>query len=181
MHHIGIMLLRPAREADILHIQRIEKTARSRYLGTDRFSFVAETPAIAADRLVEGEVIIAEINGCPVGFVLLVPMDGRVYVANISVDVGFSGRGIGAALLNAAEDFARSQELAALMLTTFRRPRWNGPWFRRLGFVPMPVSEFGPSLQAVLDRHRKFLDMRTRVTLWRPMSPAPRNRAAPKE
>ncbi|HZU91418.1 MAG TPA: hypothetical protein VE993_19360 [Stellaceae bacterium] len=40
----------------------------------------------------------------------------------------------------------------------------------RLGFRPMPAALIGPSLRAVLQRHRRFLDMRTRVTVWRPIA-----------
>ena len=38
----------------------------------------------------------------------------------------------------------------AVTLTTFRGPRWNGPWFRRFGFVPMPAGQIGPGLAAVI-------------------------------
>jgi N-acetylglutamate synthase-like GNAT family acetyltransferase len=94
-------------------------------------------------------------------------LDAMLYIANISVDPAFSGRGVGAALIDAAENHARSRGLATLVLATFRIPRWNAPWFRRLGFQTMPADQIGPSLNAVLERHREFLDMRTRITMWR--------------
>jgi N-acetylglutamate synthase-like GNAT family acetyltransferase len=167
---VQVIALNAGEASDIPRLQEIEKAARSRYLTSDRFSFAAKSPPIEASRLEGGEVIVAEIEGRPVGFVLLNPMDGMLYVANISVDLGMSGRGIGAALIDAAEKRAISNGLAALTLTTFRQPRWNGPWFRRLGFKPMRAEMIGPALRRVLNRHRTFLDMRTRVILWRPIS-----------
>jgi len=90
------------------------------------------------------------------------------YVTNISVDSDLSGRGIGAALIAAANARAIAAGLPALVLTTFKTPPWNGPWFRRLGFEPIPGQLIGPDLCAILDRHSRFLDMGTRETLWRP-------------
>jgi len=54
------------------------------------------------------------------------------------------------------------------MLTTFRTPKWNGPWFRRFGFVPMPEERIGSGLRAIVERQAKFVDPSTRETLWRP-------------
>jgi N-acetylglutamate synthase-like GNAT family acetyltransferase len=106
------------------------------------------------------------------------PMDGMLYIANISVDPAVSGQGFGAALIEAADEHATAQGLSALMLITFRLPRWNAPWFRRIGFQPMPPDVMGPSLRAVLERHRQFLDLRTRVTLWRPIASSARSGAS---
>jgi len=166
----GRTVIRPGGSRDIGLLQVIEKAARTRYASAGTLSFAAETPPITANRLAEGDVIVAEADGRPVGFVLVSPMDGMLYIANISVDPAVSGRGFGAALIEAADEHAAGKGLSALTLTTFRVPRWNAPWFRRLGFQPMPRDRIGPSLRAVLERHRQFLDMRTRVTLWRPIA-----------
>jgi len=164
------MLLRRAEERDIPSLQEIEKAARSRYEADGGLAFAAETAPIAARRLEEGEVIVAEEGGRPVGFILTDIMDGMLYIANISVDVAAAGRGIGAALIGVAEQRAISAGLCALALTTFKTPGWNGPWFRRLGFETMPDDKIGPGLLAVLERQRQFLDMTTRETLWRPVA-----------
>ena len=93
-------------------------------------------------------------------------LDRLLYLDNISVVTGGSGRGIGAALL--AETLANAREIAApaITLTTFREPVWNGPWFRRRGFEPMPEQEIGPGLAGVLRRQSQSLDPLTRETLW---------------
>jgi predicted N-acetyltransferase YhbS len=162
------LLLRPAKPDEISHLQAIEAAARSRYLALEALSFVAAVPAIAADRLAQGDVIVAESKGDPVGFVLMTPLDGFLHIANISVATGLSGRGIGSALIEAATIGAATASLPALTLTTFKARRWNGPWFRRLGFTAMPDDAIGPGLQRVLERQRQTVDASTRETLWRP-------------
>jgi N-acetylglutamate synthase-like GNAT family acetyltransferase len=165
-----MLAIRTAEAHETPRLQEIEKSARLRYRSMERLSFAADTPAIAAHRLMEGDVFVAEEDGIPVGFILTNSMDGMLYIANVSVEPSFSGRSIGKDLVRTAEKRARLLGLRALALTTFRKPRWNAPWFRQLGFRPMPANLVGPSLGAVLVRHRQFLDMRTRITLWRPIS-----------
>lgn len=169
-HNVPHMITRAAEADEIPRLQEIEKAARSRYRSIERLSFAADTPAITAHRLVEGDVIVAERDGLPVGFILMNSIDGMLYIANVSVEPSFSGQGIGAALIGTAKGRARFLGLRACTLTTFRKPRWNAPWFRQLGFRPMPSDQIGPLLRAVLARHRQFLDMRTRITMWQPTS-----------
>jgi GNAT superfamily N-acetyltransferase len=77
------------------------------------------------------------------------------------------GIGIGRLLMTEAERRARQLKLAGLSLTTFRMPPWNGPWFRRQGYSPIPEELVGPGLRTILDRHATFHDMATRETLWK--------------
>jgi GNAT superfamily N-acetyltransferase len=162
-------LLRPLVEGEIETVRTIEKQARIRYhaLG-GLFVRAAEGPVIAAERLTIGETIVAELCGKPVGFVLLQPLDGLLYVANVSVGPDLAGLGIGRLLMTAAEHRAQQMKVAGLSLATFRIPFWNGPWFRRQGYSPIPEELIGPGLRAILDRHATFLDMTTRDTLWKP-------------
>ena len=112
-------------------------------------------------------MVVAEGSGGILsGFALAQPLDGLLYLANISVAPRASGRGIGQALLARVLGLAHEGGLPAVTLATFRTPPWNGPWFRKQGFTPMPATRIGPGLQAVLERHAAFLDMTTRETLW---------------
>jgi hypothetical protein len=76
--------------------------------------------------------------------------------------------GIGRLLMIGAEHRAQQLKVAGLSLTTFRTPPWNGPWFRRQGYSPIPEERIGPGLRAILDRHATFHDIATRETLWKP-------------
>nr|WP_246463204.1 GNAT family N-acetyltransferase [Nitrospirillum iridis] len=115
-----------------------------------------------------GTVWVADRDGAPAGFILLHPQDGQLYIANISVAPEAAGQGIGAALLAQALDDARALGAGAVTLTTFKAPPWNGPWFRRQGYAPMPTARMGPSLRATLERQAAFLDPSTREVLWQP-------------
>lgn len=163
------MRLRLARPRETASLQQIEKAARVRYLSIADLAFVADAPPINAERLANGTVTLAAHGRRIAGFILAQPLDGMSYIANISVAPEHSGFGVGAALVAAADEQAAAAGLSALVLATFKEPRWNGPWFRRLGFAPIPDHRIGPGLRAILDRHATFLDMETRETLWRPI------------
>jgi predicted N-acetyltransferase YhbS len=120
-------VIRPAASRDIPRLQAIEKAARRRYASAGMLSFAAETPPMAANRLAEGDVIVAEAEGHPVGFILVSPMVGMLYIANISVDPAAFGQGFGAALIEATHEQAAGKGLSALMLTTFRGPIGSQP------------------------------------------------------
>ena len=141
--------------------------ARSRYAALSGFEYPAKASPIAADRLADGIVVVAEGSGdILLGFALAQPLDDLLYLANISVAPDASGRGIGQSLLARVSGLAHEGGLPAVTLATFKAPSWNGPWFRKQGFTPMPAARIGPGLQAVLDQHATFLDMATRETLW---------------
>jgi len=46
---------------------------------------VAASPPITADRLISGTTFVAEVSESLMGFALIQPMDGALYLANISV------------------------------------------------------------------------------------------------
>jgi GNAT superfamily N-acetyltransferase len=157
--------LRPLAENEIETLRTTEKAARTRYRAVDGvLARAAEAPAIAPERFAGGETIVAEHHGEPAGFVLLQPLDGLLYVANVAVIPAAAGLGIGRLLMLGAEGHAQQSKVAGLSLTTFRTPPWNGPWFRRQSYLPIPEELVGPGLRAILDRHATFHDMATRGT-----------------
>lgn len=163
-------VIRTGRPGEVARFQAIDKAARSRYAALPGFEFVAQAPAIAADRFSAGEIWAAEVDENVVGFILLQSHGDTTYLANISVAPDASGQGIGAMLL--AHGISRTAMIGAkaMTLATFKAPPWNEPWFRRQGFAPMPESKIGPMLHAILDRHSRALDMSMRETLWYPIA-----------
>lgn len=159
--------LRPFRHDEIETLRAIEWAARSRYAQLDGFAAVVQAPPIVPERFLTGETVVAEVAGKACGYVLMQPLDGLMYIANIMVEPAASGQGIGAGLLAAVEARANEVELSGITLTTFKSPRWNGPWFRKAGFIPMPDDRIGDGLAAILARHATFLDMSRRETLWK--------------
>jgi N-acetylglutamate synthase-like GNAT family acetyltransferase len=159
--------LRAFRPDEVETLRAIERSARSRYAELDGFAAVVQASPIAPERFLSGETVVAEINGKACGYVLMQPLDGMMYIANIMVEPAASGRGVGARLLASVQSRATELNLSAIALTTFKSPRWNGPWFRKAGFTRMPEDRIGDGLAAILLRHATFLDMSTRETLWK--------------
>lgn len=160
--------LRPYAEAEIGKLREIERAAHQRYLSMESFEKFAEAPTIAPENFETGITTVAEADGRPVGYVIVQPLDDMLYVASLMVHDGMSGKGIGRALLEWAEHQAAALEASAICLATFRAPRWNAPRYRKLGYVEIQKDRIGPELQTILDRHSTFLDMTTRITMWKP-------------
>jgi GNAT superfamily N-acetyltransferase len=137
--------LRPLIQDDIEALRMVEKMARTRYRALGGFfAQAAEAPAIAAERFVGGETIVAELHFAPVGFLLLRPLDELLHVVTIAVSPDAADLGIGRLLMTKAEHRARQLKVAGLSLTTFRTPPWNGPWFHRQGYWLIPSERIGP-------------------------------------
>ena len=165
-----LVSVRPSTVDDIALLQGIFRNAQQRYASLGpAWAFAVNGPAPTAERFTSGETLVARVDDVDVGYVLLQELDGFLYVANIAVASTARGKGIGATLLNHAQRRAYGQQLKGLTLATFRSPPWNGPWFRRHGYRPLPEGMIGPGLAAVLARHATFLDMTTRETLWKPI------------
>jgi GNAT superfamily N-acetyltransferase len=85
----------------------------------------------------------------PVAYLLIETVDGAGHIEQVSVHPDHSGRGIGAALIEVAADWAREQRMTALTLTTYVDVPWNTPYYRRLGFEVVPDDRLSPGLLAL--------------------------------
>ena len=66
-----------------------------------------------------GRILIAELDGAAVGTVALMPVrPGRVELCKMAVSEGLRGKGIGKALIQAAEETARSMGATKIWLET---------------------------------------------------------------
>ena len=168
MHTTDGIALRVATQDDLAAMAEISVEARSRYRTISSFSYVAETPAVAEHRFNEGRAVVAVTHAKTVlGFALTRPLDGLLLLDNISTSTRCRGRGIGKRLLDAVLQEATTECYPAVALTTFRELPWNGPWFRKFGFEPMPDDLIGQALRALIKHRSGYLDPRTRETLWR--------------
>ena len=162
------IVLRIGTPRDFAAMAQISADARSRYRTMPGFGYVADTPPVAEHRFHEGRSVVAVTPGRIVaGFALTRPLDGRLLLDNISTSPNFRGQSLGNRLLHAILSQATTEGYPAVTLTTFREPRWNGPWFRKFGFVPMPDDCVGPELRALIKHQSNYLDASTRETLWR--------------
>ncbi len=169
--------IRPSSPADGERLRAIERAAGERFREVDLAAIAADEPmsvdelAVYADA---GRSWVAAIQGDGaeqvVGYVVLEVVDGNAHVEQISVDPAVQGRGIGRALLERADEYARSHGLGAVTLTTFRDVPWNAPLYAHLGFRELSPAEIGPELATLVDVEASHgLDPDQRVCMQRPL------------
>ena len=156
---VRAVFIRASRPHELPLLVDIERAAGEsfRALGMD---------AVADDvpRSIEQLAPYSEDNGAfvavdgtvrPLGYLLLDVVDGAANVEQVSVHPEHAGRGIGRALIERAETWARDRGLRALTLTTYVDVPWNGPYYERLGFHYLSAHEETPGLTAIRDHERR--------------------------
>ncbi|MER6992972.1 GNAT family N-acetyltransferase [Saccharopolyspora hirsuta] len=168
------MRIRNVGEADLGRLQEIEVSAGEvfRAVGMPE---IADDPPPAIDVLAEyqraGRAWVAEVGGEVVAYVLVELIDGNAHIAQVSVHADHARRGIGRALLDHVESWARDRGLPALTLTTFRSVPWNGPYYARLGF--QEIESTAPELAALVAHEAELgLDPAKRICMRRAVRPS---------
>lgn len=137
-------LLRPGAPEDIPVMQALERDASEAFLAIGYGFCIGPVREEWEHKkgIEDGAALIADCDGDAAGFILLWPVDGHGHIVELSVAMRFQRRGIGRALLDAGEDWARQAGFSIITLTTFRDVSWNAPWYRALGY-----QEFGPGVE----------------------------------
>lgn len=149
------MRIRRAVEADLPLLKDVEESAAKAFAGADTGGYVF-------DRTVKPELlktlcdrrtlwVAADDNNTPVGFAACYPLDGFFYLHEISVAQEAQGHGIGRRMMRAIEEYALEEGFPYIGLVTFRDIRWNGPFYKSLGY-----KEIAPDIYSGL--HNKFKD-----------------------
>lgn len=92
----------------------------------------------------------------PVGYLVLDLLDGAGHVEQVTVHPDARGQRLGAALLDAAQEWSAQHASGALTLTTFADVPWNAPYYRRLGFAEVGPDAWTPGLRAVMDHEAEL-------------------------
>lgn len=96
--------------------------------------------------------------------------DGDLLIEQVSADPAFRGQRIGARLVEYAVALARETGVPGVCLTTFSEVPWNGPLYRRLGFVEVPPTELGDDLRRIrVAEGAAGLDVSPRIAMRRPV------------
>ncbi|HEY0168420.1 MAG TPA: GNAT family N-acetyltransferase [Jatrophihabitans sp.] len=109
----------------------------------------------------------------PIGYIRVEVVDGQAHIEGLSVRPKEMRRGVGAALVNAACEWAAEQGFNQVTLCTFADVPWNGPFYAGLGFTEIPAAT--PELQALRRRETRLgLDaMGRRCVMRRPLDRPP--------
>ena len=142
--------VRTATTSDIGAMQEIERRAGEQFRGIGMPSIADDPPSSTTGRA----WVIDDDDGAPVAYLLVETVDDAAHVAQVSVLPEPARRGLGRALVDHADEWARANDLSAISLTTFRDVPWNGPYYERLGFTTVPADEQGPQLRSVVESER---------------------------
>lgn len=154
------LTIRPARAADLGHIAPIEDSGAAMFA---EFFGEAVEPVLLAPAVhgaerdsAPGFLLVGAVEGrpAPVGFVHVLDIDGHAHLEQLSVRAEYQHRGIGRALVEAALAEARRLGYPRMTLCTYRDVPWNGPFYRRLGFVE--VSDPSPLERRLIAKEREL-------------------------
>jgi 4-diphosphocytidyl-2-C-methyl-D-erythritol kinase len=164
-----------AHDDDAERLCAIERAAVELFRGHEAwpsYSQMALPPDIVRELIARGLVWVASIHEEIVGFVCLDTdgAPGSVGIAEIDVLPVFGGKGIGAALLAHACDWAREAGYGRVDLGTLADVPWNAPFYAKHGFhiVDKHAPEFARALER--DRENGFPD-HLRVFMSRTLEP----------
>lgn len=158
--------VRPARPDDFGRLQEIELLA-GRLFADVGMPEIAEHEPPTFDELATAPAVLVAVDDedRPVGYAMVVRVDGRPHLEQISVDPAAGRRGHGAALLDAVQAWAGGEPVT---LTTFTDVPWNRPYYERHGYVVVPPDEWTPALRDLVAHEATYgLDPATRVVMRR--------------
>ena len=102
----------------------------------------------------------------PVGFALVILLDGSAHIHELDVHPDHGRRGLGRALVLHVAQWAKESKYASLTLTTFRHLSWNAPFYSSLGFAEIADQDLGPDLRAAMAKEAEHgLDPIKRVAM----------------
>jgi GNAT superfamily N-acetyltransferase len=149
--------IRPARAAEAEILPDIERDAGRSFLAIPDLAWIASDQVTPAEdhraRIAGGTVWIAEDGAARlVGFLNAEVTGDALHIWELAVRREAQQQGVGARLLGAAIDHARTAGLRAVTLTTFRDVPWNAPFYARNGFAILAPAEFDARLGGLLDQ-----------------------------
>lgn len=108
----------------------------------------------------------------PVGFALVERAGPLLHLEEIDVHPQHGRRGIGAALVEAVCTWARDCGCTQITLTTYHDIPWNEPFYARLGFEVLSMTELSDELRRRVDEETaRGLDSARRVVMRKALSP----------
>ncbi len=147
----------------------IEASAGLAFLNSSQAA-AAKSPATPAGfyphLIAQGLVwVAADLEG-PFGFASTEAFEDGLHIWELAVRLDAQRQGAGRALLGAVSDDATRRGLPAVTLTTFTDVAWNAPFYRRMGYVEIPLTELSPRLAAVRVREGELgLDLKNRCAM----------------
>ncbi|PTR31270.1 acetyltransferase (GNAT) family protein [Rhodococcus sp. OK519] len=174
-------MIRLAEPTDLQYLPAIDVAAGAVFRDAGMEAVADDEPpplALFESHLAEGHLWVwGRRKQAPAAFCLVDVVDGTAHLEQISVDPSHARRGIGAALIDHLDGWARDRGLPEVTLTTFRDVPWSAPYYARLGFTVVADEDLGPGLRAIREAEaERGLDRWPRVVMTRHVpieAPAP--------
>lgn len=148
MGSVQAPVIRPASEADLRRLVAVEVEAGQLFRTVGMREVAEDVPRLSDLRsAVDAERIwVTQVDTEVAAYVRAEVLDANAHVAQVSVAPAYAGRALGRALIEYVEQWGRDLGCPATTLTTFRDVPWNGPYYRRLGYLDLPDELVGPEL-----------------------------------
>lgn len=95
-------------------------------------------------------------SGEPIGFAQVYIVDGLAHLDEIDVLPNYGRQGIGSKLVQTVIEWAQSEGIPAITLTTFRNIPWNEPFYRKLGFRVLDWEELTAGLIKLVEEEESY-------------------------
>ena len=168
----GEYKIRLGDERELAHLQALERAAgiAFREVGMDEIAD-DDPPSVATLQAycrAERMWVVTSQSDVALAYIIVDMVDGCGHIEQVSVHPDHAGQGLGRALIDQVDQWAKENDLSGLTLTTFLEVPWNAPYYRRLGFVDLEVSRLTPGLRAIREQETTHgLDRWPRVAMFR--------------
>jgi GNAT superfamily N-acetyltransferase len=168
-------MIRKANRGDLSMMQAIEVSAAEQFRGLGMASLADDPPLsfdVPAAYADTGKAWVATDSfDYPAAYIQVGEVDGCAHIAQVSVHSRHARERLGQALIEEVGRWAGASGLQGITLTTFAYVPWNGPYYARLGFVPVPEDRWSPGLREIVaEEAAHALDVWPRVVMKRPLS-----------
>lgn len=165
----GQYLIRHARAEHLERLTAIERAAATRFGDSLPREVLANvTPVEVLDTALRAGLlwVALEAGAIPVGFVVASICGLRMHIEELDVLPEHGRKGVGSALVAAAEGHAGTVGCTEITLTTFADVAWNAPLYARMGFQVMDVNDLDADLIGRLTHEAESgLDASRRVAM----------------
>jgi GNAT superfamily N-acetyltransferase len=141
--------IREATATDLPALSAIERAAAEMFRHSQHPQLADFPLACAHLQSAEGVWVVVDGQQRPVGFAIVCRVGRALHLQELDVHPQHARRGLGGRLIEAIADRARSQGVPELTLSTCADIPWNAPYYARLGFRTLAVTELTAELLEV--------------------------------